>query len=326
MRYRIALIGAGIISQNHLEALKELDRFEPVAIADIQEVRASEQADKYGLRAYTDYRRMVEEEKPDAVAVSLPHMLHKEASIWCMEQGCHVLLEKPMALNREECDAILDAESRTGAVLMIGHTQHFIPENRKAKELVESGELGQLVMAQDIRHVSYFTEKRPAWFLDKAKAGGGIMMNLGSHSVDKLQWLTGARVTSVKADVTHYGGRGNVEGSVAAYMQTDQGFPATLSLSGYEGVPMNETHLIFTRGILKLQTRGGLWISRDGRFQEVSWETEQVPFTLQYAEFARMLDTREPGDCTGAYARGVVSVVEAVYESAASGREVPVPS
>ncbi|GIP39146.1 hypothetical protein J31TS4_24260 [Paenibacillus sp. J31TS4] len=325
MGYRIALIGAGIISQSHLDALRGMEAFEPVAIADIQEERVKEQAAKYGLRPYTDYREMVRAEKPDAVAVSLPHFLHKEAAIWCLEEGCHVLLEKPMALNREECDAILEAEERTGRRLLVGHTQHFIPENRKAKELIESGTLGELVMVQDIRHVRYFTEQRPAWFLEKAKSGGGILMNLGSHSVDKLQWLTGARVTSVKAHVTHHGSRGDVEGSALAYLQTDRGFAATISLSGYEGVPINETHLLFTKGMIKLQTRGGLWISEEGRFREVGWETGKAPFVLQYEAFLRLMETGDAGDCSGAYARSIVSIIETAYASAEAGEELPVP-
>src|SRR4029453_8606589 len=97
---------------------------------------------------------------------------------------------KPMAVSVSECDAIIQAGQKADIRILVGHTQHYIAENIQAKSIVQSGELGELVMIHDVRHTNYFQDSRPQWFLEKEKSGGGILANLGTHSIDKIQWLT----------------------------------------------------------------------------------------------------------------------------------------
>src|SRR5690606_8288678 len=131
---------------------------------------------------------------------------------------CHVMLEKPMALSVAECDAIIAAAAEARVRILIGHTQHYMAENLLAKQLVERGELGELVMIHDVRHMDYYRSSRPDWFLEKAKSGGGVLANLGTHSIDKIQWLTDSAVRTVRASVTRHGSRGDVEGSGMVYL------------------------------------------------------------------------------------------------------------
>lgn len=324
MVYKVAVIGAGAISQRHMEAIVAMEKLDHAGIADIQEERAKETAAAYGTRAYTDYREMVLKEQPDIVVITLPHFLHKEAAIWCAEQGCHLMLEKPMALNVEECDAISQAARSHGVKLMVGHTQHYIADNLKARDILRSGQLGELVMIRDVRHVNYYNEKRPDWFFHKAKAGGGIFMNLGSHSIDKIQWLTGSRVTKVKASVSYHGDRGDIEGSGIAYIETASGIPATICQSGYDGVNINETELIFTRGMLRLATGMGLWISEQRNYRAVELDKQEPPFVLQFGDLLRSIETGEELECSGAYGRSVIAAVCAMYESNQQGCEIEI--
>lgn len=324
MVYKVAVIGAGGISRRHMQAIAAMPQLEAAGIADIQEERARESAAEFGTRAYLDYRDMVEQEKPDIVVITLPHFLHKEAAVWCAEQGCHLMLEKPMALNVEECDAISEAARTHGVKLMVGHTQHYIADNLKARDILRSGQLGELVMIRDVRHVNYYTENRPEWFFHKSKAGGGIFMNLGSHSIDKIQWLTGSRVTKVKASVTYHGNRGDIEGSGIAYIETASGIPATICQSGYDGVNINETELIFTRGMLRLATGVGLWISEQRDYRPVELDEEKPPFVLQFADLLQSIETGEAIDCSGEYGRSVIAAVSAMYESSRKGCEIEI--
>ncbi|WJH34158.1 Gfo/Idh/MocA family oxidoreductase [Paenibacillus sp. CC-CFT747] len=243
MTYRAVVAGGGGIAVRHLEAMQEIEGLVPVAVAEIREERASELASQFRINAYTDYRVMIEKERPDLVIIALPHFLHKEASLFAAAQGCHILLEKPMALTTEECDDIIQAVRESGTILMVGHTQHYIAENLAAKDLVDSGELGELVMIQEVRHVPYDRPDRPGWFFEKSKAGGGILTNLGSHSIDKIQWLTGSPVTRVKASVHHGMNRGDVEGAGMAFLETAAGIPAVMVQSGYQGSPAMKPNL-----------------------------------------------------------------------------------
>ncbi|PYI57224.1 Gfo/Idh/MocA family protein [Paenibacillus flagellatus] len=322
MGYKVALVGGGGIAVSHLEALRRMEELDAVAVADISKERAESVAGRFGIAAYTDYRDMIEREKPDIAVVTLPHFLHKEASIHAAEAGCHLLLEKPMALDARECDAIIAAVRRAGVRLMVGHTQHYIAHNRAAKRIVEEGRYGKLVMINDVRHVNYYADTRPGWFFEKAKAGGGIFMNLGSHSVDKLQWLTGSRVEQVKAAVSHYGAKGDIEGSGLAWLRLANGVPATISQSGYPGgVSRNETELVFTGGMVKLMTGQGLWASEGGAYVEIPVEQEELPFVLQFRDLVRYIEEGVEPSSSMDYSRSVVAVVEAMYRSHETGTE-----
>lgn len=319
---KLAVIGAGIIGARHLEAAALMEELQAVAVVDLNEERAAELAVQHGIHVFTDYEEMLRSEKPDIVVVALPHFLHRSVAMKCMEHGCHVLLEKPMALNIEECNEIMAAAQKHQVQLLVGHTQHYHPDNIVAKRIIESGELGELVMISDNRHVNYYRPDRPAWFFEKSKAGGGIFSNLGSHSIDKIQWLTGSKVVSVKSSLTFHGDRGDIEGSGQMFLKTSKGISATVAQSGYPGgVSRNETEIVFTRGMLKLETNSGLSISRGGKFEPVEVEPMELPFVRQFRDLIQAIRTGEQPECSGAYSRTVISVLESVYRSHETGKE-----
>ncbi|GAA0134289.1 Gfo/Idh/MocA family oxidoreductase [Paenibacillus sp. YSY-4.3] len=321
MPYRVALIGAGIISRNHLNAIRQMKELSAAAVADIDEERGRTVSGEYDITYYSDYKEMIRKEKPDIAIIALPHFLHEECAVWCAAQGCHLLLEKPMALNLKQCDEILKGVREAGVKLMVGHTQHYWPANLLAKTLIERGELGKLIAIQDTRHLYYFNENRPAWFLEKAKAGGGILMNLGAHSIDKIQWLTGSRIKKVKAALSFEGEKGDVEGSGSLFLETSSGVSAVIVQSGYAGVPKDETELIFAQGMIRLVSAKGLWVSRDGRYEEVKPPYSSDPFVLQFEDLLQAIRQDVEPDSSGEYARSVIAVLEAVYRSDETGVE-----
>ncbi|WP_068619000.1 Gfo/Idh/MocA family protein [Paenibacillus tuaregi] len=321
MEYRVALVGGGIISRNHLDAIAQLPELAGVAVADPNLDKRLALASQYGVRAYKDYREMIEREKPDIAVIAVPHHLHKECAIWCLSQGCHILLEKPMALSVQECDEIIDAAARAGMALMVGHTQHYLPANIQARRLIRGGQLGKLIAIQDTRHLYYYRDERPGWFFEKMKSGGGIMMNLGAHSIDKIQFLTGSRVSRISADLTFYGTKGDVEGSGVVFLKTTSGLAATIVQSGYEGVSGDRTELIFTQGMARLSPGKGLWVSRDGQYEQVEPEDQEDPFVLQFRDLLEAIRSGVDPESSGIYARSVIAAIEAVYRSAEEGVE-----
>ncbi|MFP7298119.1 Gfo/Idh/MocA family protein [Neobacillus niacini] len=325
MVYKIALIGAGIIADYHLEALQELrQKLTPIAIADINEEKARRLALHYNLTPYSDYKEMVIKEKPDIVVIALPHFLHKEAALWCAQSKCHILLEKPMALHKKECEIIIQEAERNSIKLLVGHTQHYLPENLLVKEMIEAGTFGQLVMINDTRHLYYFYENRPDWFFHKEQSGGGILMNLGAHSIDKIQWLTGSTIAKVKASVSYFGNKGDVEGSGVVYLETSNGIPATISQSGYPGVPKNETEIIFSKGMIKLISGKGVWVSENGEYRQVAIENSSNPFILQFEDLLESIENNSEPECSGTYAKSVIAAIETIYQSHQSGKELAV--
>lgn len=325
MSYRVVMIGGGIIARNHLNAIRQTNELDAAAVADTDDRKGRALAEEYGIAFYRDYKEMVLREKPDIAVIALPHHLHVSCSVWCAGQGCHLLLEKPMALNVRECGEILQAVSESGVKLMVGHTQHYWPANLQAKELIRSGELGKLLAIHDTRHLFYYAESRPEWFLEKKKAGGGILMNLGAHSIDKIQWLTDSRVRSVKASVTFEGPKGDVEGSGCVFLQTDSGLAGVIIQSGYEGVAKDETELIFTKGMARLVSAKGLWISRENRYEQVEPIPCEDPFILQFRDLLHAIQSGGEPDSSGEYARSVIAALEAVYLSDETGVEQHVP-
>jgi len=304
------------------------ERLKPVAVADIRLDRAELLSEAAGITAYTDYREMVMREKPDIVVITLPHHLHKEAAVFCAETGCHVLLEKPMALNAQECNDIMEAVRRSNVRLMVGHTQHFLAENLLAKKLVEdeAQRLGQLVMMNDTRHTAYYTAQRPAWFLDKKRSGGGILFNLGSHSVDRIIWFGNAPIVKVRASISHYGSVGDVEGSGVIFLENEWGVPSTLVQSGYGGVPRYELELVFTKAMVKVVPGQGVWISRNGAYEQIPVPRAASPFVLQFRELLASIEEGREPECSMGYSRDVIAVLEGIYRSHELKSEVAMSS
>ncbi|MCU6707430.1 Gfo/Idh/MocA family oxidoreductase [Paenibacillus sp. J5C_2022] len=322
-RIRAVIVGAGAISENHLKAMQDSSRTELLAVADLEQQRLEQCAAAYSIRTYHDYKAMILQERPDVVVITLPHFLHKEAVIWCAEQDCHVLVEKPMAMNVQECREMNEAAARNGIILAVGHMQHYFPALIRAREILRSGRLGKLIMMDDRRWCNYFHPGRPAWFLERAKSGGGIVVNLGSHSIDKLQWLTDSRVTSVKASLTAYGERGDVEGSASLFLETTEGVTATVSLCGYRQSIVNETELLLTGGQLKLQGSNKLWLYDGQSDGYEAIDTDDLPeaFAAQWDDMLNAVQFGGELGISGEYGQSVASVVEAIYRSHSSGRE-----
>ncbi len=319
MSLSVVLIGAGIIATEHLSAITNIEELCAVAVADIDVAKVEKIKREYDLIGYLDYREMVQKESPDIVVISLPHFLHKEVAIFCAKNECHILLEKPMALNARECDEILQAASEYGVQLMIGHTQHYFPENEVAKKLIHEGDLGQLVQINETRHMNYFKQERPQWFLERDKAGGGIMMNLGAHSIDKVQWLLNTYFSKVMANLSYYssdlGMTCDVEGSGLVYLETEKGIPVTLSISGYEVVPKHDTELIFSKGMMKVELGNGVYVSRNGSYTSVPVTSNKTPFEKQYMELIHAINGKRSLENSGSYGKSVVKVIQGIYES-----------
>jgi predicted dehydrogenase len=201
-RLRWGLIGCGDIARKRVApALRDLPDCELIAVNRARYELAEEFAREFGARRWhREWRELLRDAEVEAVYLATPVNLHAEQTIAAAEAGKHVLCEKPMALNAAECDRMLDACAANGVTLGVAYYRHFYPVLRRVKELLAAGEVGQPVLAQ----INAFERFNPApehpryWFVKKAQAGGGPMMDFGCHRIEVLLNLLGpiTRVSS----------------------------------------------------------------------------------------------------------------------------------
>ncbi len=203
---RVALVGCGVISENHLCALEKLDSVKVVALCDVDKNRAEAKKKSHALNCniYTDYEKMLSRESLDAVHIATPHYLHAKMAISALERNIYVFLEKPVCINEEEIKLLLEAEKRSKASVTVCFQNRFNHTFIRAMEIakedgVESGYFTLLWERDD----KYYTES--GWRGRYATEGGGVMINQAIHSLDQLIQLLGRpiAVTATKANHKH---------------------------------------------------------------------------------------------------------------------------
>ena len=185
---RLAVVGAGFIGRRHIEFLQKESRLSVVGAAD-DAPEAGEWLAKRHIPHYTDYRKMLDELKPEGVIVGTPNQVHEEVTVACLERGIPAMVEKPIAHTLESAIAICDAAKRTGVPVLVGHHRRHNPLMKAARACIDGGEIGRIVAiaAVDLRRKPdpYFN---PAW---RRTAGGGPLLINGIHDIDCLRALCG---------------------------------------------------------------------------------------------------------------------------------------
>lgn len=192
-KMKVGLIGAGqIVETAHLPAyMKHKDEIEIIAICDIHMDKARQLAEKYGIpKVYAVHTEMLTDCSPDAVSVCVPNRYHAAATIDALNAGCHVLCEKPPAMNQEEALAMYEASSRNGRILSFNFHFRHSREVKTLKELIGSGSFGDIYAArvQALRRRGI-----PGWgsFINKDIQGGGPLIDIGIHMLDTALYLMG---------------------------------------------------------------------------------------------------------------------------------------
>lgn len=206
--FKIALVGCGTISYNHLTALAALDNVEIVALCDKRPENAEKRKADFKLdcKIYTDYYEMLDAEKLDAVHIATPHFLHAPMTLAALERDIYVCLEKPMCINREEITALIEAEKRSKASVTVSFQTRYNTANIIAKKIAdEDGIVSAYISTFWERTTEYYTESD--WRGSYATEGGGVMINQAIHSIDHLIGLLGkpVAVTATKSNHKHKG-------------------------------------------------------------------------------------------------------------------------
>lgn len=259
-KLKIGVIGCGSIAQHrHLPEYAMNRNVELVAVCDINEARAAEIAETYGVKAYSDYNELIKNAEVDAVSVCTPNYLHAPVSIAALEAGIHVLCEKPMATSREEAEAMIAAAEKSGKKLMIAHNQRFVPSHQKARELIANGEVGKIYSFRTaFGHggpEGWSVEGKEGWFFQKEKAFVGAMGDLGVHKTDMIRYVLGEEITEVGAFVeTNAKDFADVDDNAVCVLKTESGIIGTLAASwAYNSKEDNSTIIYGEKAILRME-------------------------------------------------------------------------
>jgi len=187
---KVAIVGAVFIGETHANSYRQIDNADIVAIVDNVEEKGKKFAEKFGATFYENLDDLIERENVDSIDICTPTFLHPEMAIKAANAGKNVFCEKPLALSLEETDRIIEAVKKNNVKAMVGHVMRFWPEYAKAKEIVDSGQLGEPLHA--------FCERlavTPDWhegnWGSNEKYSGGASVDVHIHDLDYLIWLFG---------------------------------------------------------------------------------------------------------------------------------------
>jgi nucleoside-diphosphate-sugar epimerase/predicted dehydrogenase len=231
---RVAIVGCGKISRAHISALQEIEELAICSVCDRDKDRARRAADLVaGAKAYGDLEGLLRQEQPDAVHVLTPPATHAPLSIQAMEAGCHVLVEKPMALSLQQADRMVATAQKNRVSLCTNHNYLFKPCIVKAKQLVESGAIGQVVYVDSY----YGLSGEGGAYLGRAgrshwawRLPGGVFTNFLPHLV-YLQLAFLEQVDSVAGVTLSPGGDNGRPPTELAILLHGSNAPGTMAIS-----------------------------------------------------------------------------------------------
>ena len=358
-KLKIGIIGCGgIANQKHLPSLHALpDLCELVAFCDLIPERAEKARRDYGSeesKVYTDYRELLKDKTIDVVHVLTPNMAHCQLTVDALEAGKHVMCEKPMAATSADARRMLEAWKKSGKKLTIGYQNRFRSEVWSLHEACEAGELGDIYFAK-----AHALRRKavPTWgvFLDKEKQGGGPLIDIGTHALDMTLWMmnnykpvsvTGSvfKKLSDKTDGNLWGPwdpeKFDVEDSAFGFIKMQNGATVILESSWILNIAHSReasTTLCGTQAGADVYTNGDIryYRSRHGILtEERNSEQGKVAYfdgkemtegIKEAKQWLTAINENKDPVVMPQQAFVVTQILEAVYESAKTGREVIIP-
>lgn len=343
MKY--ALIGCGRISYNHVAAA-QANQLEIVALCDIVPSHMEEKAKAFALsdrvRHYTDYREMLDAEKPDLVAIATESGKHAQIAMDCIRSGSHVIIEKPIALSLEDADQILQLARERHVKVCACHQNRFNKSIQKIREALEQGRFGR--MFYGTAHIRW--NRGPQYYAQAPWRGtweqdGGALMNQCIHNIDLLRWMMGDEVEEVFA----YTDRLN-----HPYIEAeDMGIALVRFRGGSYGIiegttdifPKNLEETLYLFGETGTVKAGGKSVNRieEWRFADELDRAEDVKAAFQedppnvygfghtplYRDVIEAIQQDRAPYVDGDAGRRALELVLAIYTSAKEGRPVSLP-
>ena len=345
----------GIVGLAHLHPRSYMLLFEAVpqtkAVAVVESNAELREAfcHDFSVRGYSTLDDMLREQKPDIAAIFLPHADCPDAAIRCAEAGVHLMVEKPIAASADGAARIVRAAKRCGVKLTTGYCWRLHPVAREMERIMDSGALGKIIGAEGrcaAGGLHRYIKGNAAWMLERARSGGGPMLNLGVHWIDLFRWLLEDEVVEASGQNVKVNTEYDIEDNTFAHLRFSGGAIASLDISYTvpDSFPHGRDLYVAVRGTTGVLSwapayegeRDELFVCSDHpSFSGSPRRTQQFELEpgrgysgflgIQYVRAfvdSILNDTTPP--ITGEEAVAALKVVEAVYRSAAEKRWVEV--
>jgi UDP-N-acetyl-2-amino-2-deoxyglucuronate dehydrogenase len=337
--FRVALAGCGRISTNHFEAIAKVDGLSVSAVCDVVESRAKAAGDALGVPWFTSYETMLREAQCEIVTVATPSGLHPAQGILAAKAGKHVVCEKPMAITLASADALVNACDDANVKLFVVKQNRLNPPVQLLKRAMDKGRFGKIYLANTTvrwtRPQEYYDQApwRGTWEFD-----GGAFMNQASHYVDLMQWLVGP-VESVIAKTATLARKIEAEDTGIAVLRFRSGALGTIEVTMLT-YPKNMEGSITILGEKGTAKIGGTAVNRvekwefaepdpDDALVEASNTNPTSVYGFGHEAYYRnvlgVLRGEAIPDTDGRGGRKSLELILGIYQSARTGREVPLP-
>jgi len=339
-KFRFALVGCGRISGKHVDAINNIANAELTAVCDINESRAKALSKKTGLKKYyLSYDDMLKNEEVDIVNILTPSGLHPEHTIDIVKKyKKHIIVEKPMALKLSDADAMISTCDLNSVRLFVVKQNRYNLPVMKLRTALENGDFGRIFMGSVrvrwAREQKYYDqdEWRGTWKLD-----GGVLANQASHHIDLLEWMLGTPV-SVMAKTDTYLADIEVDDTAAAIITFENGamgiveattatrpvdLEGSLSILGEKG-----SVVIGGFAVNKMETWNFTGQSKEERDKVLKEYAENPPNVygfghIRYIEHVLdCIENNKQALVDGLEGRKSLELINAIYESAETGKEV----
>lgn len=337
--FRVAVAGCGRISQNHFEALDRIDGLSLSAVCDVVEERARAAGERWNVPWFTSVEQMLAGAPSDIVTIATPSGMHPQHGALAARAGRHVVSEKPMAISLSAADELVKACDEAGVHLFVVKQNRLNATVQLLKRALDKGRFGRLFMINATvrwaRPQEYYDQARwrGTWEFD-----GGAFMNQASHYVDLVQWFMGP-VESVMAKTATMARRIEAEDSGAAVLKFRNGAIGVLEVTMLT-FPKNlegSITLLGERGTVKI---GGTAVNRIEHWQFADYDDDDKlvesantnPTSVYgfghepyYRNVLKVLRGQAAPETDGRAGRKSLELILGIYESAKTGREVPLP-
>ncbi|HET8563415.1 MAG TPA: Gfo/Idh/MocA family oxidoreductase [Candidatus Binatia bacterium] len=229
---KLGIVGIGVGASEILPAMESMPEIELVAGADVNPRVLDTFHKRYGARTYDAIEKLCSDPDVEAVWVSTPNKFHAPHTIIAAQHGKHVVIEKPMAISLAEAEKMIEAAEKNKIKLLCGHTQSFGPHIRTMRRIIRSGEIGKLCALHVWAYTDWMLRPRTPEELD-INQGGGVPYRQGPHQIDTLRLLGGGMVRSVRGSVGQWFRGRPIPGYYSAFLEFEDGIPATLMHNGY---------------------------------------------------------------------------------------------
>ena len=339
-KMRVGILGSGGWASRYGLALKASKTVELVAVAGGS--RAPAYAEKFGLRLEESPDALCEADDVELVAVVSPHGVHGEQTLCAVQNGKHVLVEKPMATTVAECDSMIEAAAENGVKLMVAHSRRFFPLVKRAKTLLDDGAIGRILMLRQLfcHNARWFGTREGHWMSD-TKLSRGFFLGYGCHQLDMTLHLVGSKVRAVMARFGNYWADSPIENCGALFLDFECGAYSTFTelcsmpteLETWPPFPgFHETNeIVGEHGLMLLRPYEKLMLRTKDAWKTVCELTakEADPVTTFLREeveaLAHAVATNTDPPVTAAEGRHTVEVIQAAYQSSETGEAVKLP-